>query len=117
VAKRTDGDWGVIVLPDGGGAMVVTPPPEELARRIREGDLPVTCRLVALCKSSAYVSHGKALANARLMAAAPDLYKALLGLLDGLDANDDPEVCGLSQEQWGRRVEAARTALTRAEGG
>jgi hypothetical protein len=39
------------------------------------------------------------------------VYAALEGLLDGLDANGDPERCGLSQEQWDRRIAAARSAL------
>lgn len=32
-------------------------------------------------------------------------------LLDGLDANHEPERCGLSNQQWDRRIERARTVL------
>jgi hypothetical protein len=39
------------------------------------------------------------------------LRAALEGLLDGLDANGDPERCGLSQEQWENRIASARVAL------
>lgn len=36
---------------------------------------------------------------------------ALEGLLDGLDANGDPERCGLSQQQWDRRIKSAREVI------
>jgi hypothetical protein len=39
------------------------------------------------------------------------LGEALAGLLDGLDANTDPGRCGLSQQQWDRRVRSAREAM------
>lgn len=39
------------------------------------------------------------------------LQAVLEGLLDGLDANDDPERAGLSQQQWNRRIAAAHAAL------
>lgn len=35
-------------------------------------------------------------------------------LLDGLDSNGDPEVCGLSQEHWDERVRQARALLREA---
>jgi hypothetical protein len=36
-----------------------------------------------------------------------ELEEALYGLLDGLDANHD-ERCGLTQEQWDKRIKEAR---------
>lgn len=35
----------------------------------------------------------------------------IIGLLDGLDANDDAERCGLSQSQWDKRIKEARDAI------
>lgn len=39
------------------------------------------------------------------------LESALDGLLDGLDANADPERCGLDATQWQRRITTARALL------
>ena len=54
--------------------------------------------------------------NVNLIAAAPDLYEAIIGLLDGLDSNSD-ERCGLKQEEWEKRIQKARKALSLAESG
>ncbi len=43
------------------------------------------------------------------------LMAGLVGLLDGLDANGDPERSGINQQQWEERVRFARQALTNAE--
>jgi hypothetical protein len=40
------------------------------------------------------------------------LVEALEGLIDGLDANGD-ERCGLSDEQWRKRIKEARAALAK----
>src|SRR5688572_24358860 len=39
--------------------------------------------------------------------------EALESLLDGLDSNGDPEVCGLTDEQWNHRIRDARALLAR----
>ena len=39
------------------------------------------------------------------------LRQALEGLLDGLDANGDQDLCGLTQEEWDERCATARAAL------
>jgi hypothetical protein len=108
-ARRTQGEWGVSVLPDGRGAMVVTPPPGEMWRRVREGDLPVTSLRVALCESSHYVPHDAAVANARLIAAAPALVDACEAALETLD---HAEV-----NRWEQEVaDRLRAALALAKG-
>jgi hypothetical protein len=54
----------------------------------------------------------KDIANARLIAAAPDLLDALNGLLDGLDENR----CGLTEGQWSKLILAAWDAIAKAKG-
>jgi hypothetical protein len=49
--------------------------------------------------------------NAALRAERDRLRAALEGLMDGLEANGDPERCGLSQQEWDRRIAEARAAL------
>lgn len=51
----------------------------------------------------------EAIANARLMAAAPDLLKALIDLLDEADLNE-------VDEYTAPKIEAARAAIARATG-
>lgn len=43
------------------------------------------------------------------------LIEALIGLLDGLDANAD-ERCGLFQDEWDKRITQARAILAEIEG-
>ena len=54
----------------------------------------------------------KNFANAKLIAAAPDLLKAVKGVLDDLECG---EGCGAPPE-YSRRVEACRRAIAKAEG-
>lgn len=64
-----------------------------------------TCRLAA-------VGSGELLLRAVNCHA--ELVEAIYGLLDGLDANNDPEVCGLDQKQWEDRIRKAREAVAKA---
>lgn len=50
-----------------------------------------------------------------LKAQRDELAAALDGLLDGLDANADPERCGISEAQWLNRIVSARAALAKLE--
>lgn len=114
----TKGEWGVSVLdkeldgtPKKEGAMIVTPPPAESLRRIRDRDYPYTSRRIAMLEASHYVSHEECVANAYVMAAAPELLEACQSVLKAASGAD-------SEERFGELVteclEKVRSAVEKA---
>jgi hypothetical protein len=98
--KHTSGTW------EARGTMVVTPPYAEVHRLIQDREVPFDCKRICLADPSHYIPQDEAEANARLIAAAPDLLAALDGLVNR------------SSLQWsedGPLWDAARIALAKAE--
>lgn len=72
--KHTQGEW------EARGELVATPSRATMQRLIAERK-PVTSRRICVCEPSAYMDAAECAANARLIAAAPDLLAALEGIL------------------------------------
>ena len=106
----TPGPWGVAAsIP----TMVVTPPSEEARRRIEQGEFPFTARRICICEPSHYTPSDVAEANARLIAAAPDL----LAIAEAIEAEEDD---GTTEYLWSDEYRAWRNrvkaAIAKAKG-
>ncbi len=86
MSEHTPGQWG------SHGLLVSSPSPEEAVRRALSGDVDFVCKRICIATESKYISHDEAVANARLIAAAP-IMRDLLGdvlhdLSSGLERGD-----------------------------
>lgn len=75
MTKHTPGVWGCL------GMLVETPPAKEQLRRIDSGELPMKVVVICSTENSGYIPREEAEANARLIAAAPDLLEACQAIL------------------------------------
>lgn len=98
--RENDGSFIVMAGPSGD---------EEDARRIGSANLQIHAKRGEARKAD----DPEALANAHLLAAAPDLYAALKPLAFSDPANPPP---GVAAEDWSKAVLDARAALRKARG-
>jgi len=110
-AKHTPGEW------EARGTMVVTPPravTDEFFAACRRGEKPepITSRRICLADPSPYVTESEAEANARLIAAAPNLFSACKALID---APHHEHFATRLNDQEMAAVDAIRAAVAKAE--